>query len=171
MADMFDWKVPLREIGAQGYRGEHRASASELSELTRVLDIVSCDELVVSYEIHALSGGMYRLNGHIRGKVVQSCVVTLEPIAAKLDEPINVELRPAHLMPEAPEGEQEVLETADIEPIEGDSIDLGLIVLEFISTGLDPYPRKEGATLEFSDPAAGTAGKPFSALAKLKDPS
>lgn len=169
MADMFDWKIPLRDIGEHGIRGEHHASASERAELARVLDIVSCDALVIRYEIHPVSAGMYRLNGEISGEVVQSCVITLEPLKGKLDEAINVELRPAHLMPEAPEGEQEILQAADIEPIKDDSIDLGLLVLEHISTGLDPYPRKDGAALDAAEAGADeTVGKPFAALAKLK---
>lgn len=168
MQELFDWKIALRDIGEHGRSGTHKATAEERIELARVLDIVSCDALTVTYEVHALSAGMYRLNGKIVANVVQACVITLEPIPAKLDEEIHVELRPAHLMPEAPEGEQEVFAANDIEPIEDDTIDLGLLVLEHISTALDPYPRKPDAEFKFVEEDAKAGSKPFAALANLK---
>ncbi len=59
-----------------------------------------------------------------------------------------------------------------MEPLEHDRIDIGRIVYEALSAGLDPYPRKEGAGFEWTDPkAAEGAGKPFAVLKKLRIPA
>lgn len=42
------------------------------------------------------------------------------------------------------------------EPLVGHELDLGLILLEFLALGVDPYPRQEGASLEGSPYAAKT---------------
>jgi hypothetical protein len=47
------------------------------------------------------------------------------------------------------------------------TVDLALLTVEFLILGIDPYPRKPGAT--FQAPEAGQPGPhPFAALAALK---
>jgi hypothetical protein len=168
MQDAFDWKIPLRDIPEQGRQGQREATPRERAELASALDVLACDDLSVTYEVHPLRSGIYRLTGRIRAGVVQACVVTLEPVPARLDEPINVELRPADMMPVSSDAEQGILDAADIEPLDGDDIDLGLLVLEHISTALDPYPRKAGVEFEGSRLPGAADANPFAALAILK---
>ncbi len=54
--------------------------------------------------------------------------------------------------------------------LDGDRIDVGRIVYETLSAGLDPYPRKEGAEFDWADPKTGVAdsANPFAVLKKLK---
>jgi hypothetical protein len=53
------------------------------------------------------------------------------------------------------------------EPLVDGIIDLGVIAVEFLMLGIDPYPRKKG--VEFVTPnAPDPATSPFSALGKLK---
>ena len=72
------------------------------------------------------------------------------------------------------------VETAEIEqrglpdedepdPIIDGKIDLGALAAEFFALGLDPYPRKPGATFEESTESE-PADSPFSALAKRAKP-
>lgn len=171
MKDLFDWRVALRDIGADGRHGAHSASAEERQELARVLDIQSCGRLEIDYKINPLRSGLYRLTGRLIADIVQPCVITLEPVAQHIDEALNVELRPADMLPESEDGEQDILQAPDIEPIEDDVVNVGLIVLEHLSTAIDPYPRLPGAELDVANTAAGQAAKPFDVLRKLKDPS
>lgn len=170
MKDLFDWRVPLRDIGANGVSGSHIASPDERAEIVRVLDIQGCDSLKIEYEVRPLRSGIYRLTGHVLADIKQQCVVTLEPMKAHIDDKLNIELRPADMLPE---GEQDVdemtiLETPDFEPIEDDVIDLGLIVLEHLSTSIDPYPRLPGVQLEVTEASGSGALNPFAVLGKLK---
>lgn len=170
MDDLFDWRVALRDIGANGVSGELTANAEQLIELARVVDIKSCDRLAFTYQIKPLRSGMYRLSGRIVADIVQSCVVTLEPINSRIDETIDTELRPADLMSEdGPTGEDmTVLDRPDFEPIEGDEINIGLIVQEHMSTAIDPYPRLPGEELDVHAAGDAEAANPFAVLKKLK---
>jgi hypothetical protein len=168
--DLFDWRVPLRDITANGKSGSHSASPAECKELALVLDILACESLKVDYKIQPLRSGIYRLTGHILADVKQRCVVTLEPISEHIDEAINTELRPADMLTEGVQDVEEmgILETPDFAPIEDDVIDLGLIVLEHVSTAINPYPRLPGVELEVKVAGDEAAVNPFAALGKLK---
>jgi hypothetical protein len=63
--------------------------------------------------------------------------------------------------------ETEALAAAELEPIVHDRIEVGRIVYEHVAAALDPYPRKEGASLEQADPEAGERESPFAVLSKL----
>lgn len=170
MIDLFEWRVPLRSIGVNGVSGSHTASPAECKELARVVDIVACESLKVEYKIVPLRSGIYRLTGHILANLKQQCVVTLEPISQHIDEAINTELRPADMLPEGVQDVEEmgILETPDFEPIEDDMIDLGLIVLEHISTSINPYPRLPGVEFDVKTAGDDAVANPFAVLGKLK---
>jgi hypothetical protein len=168
--DLFEWRIPLHAIGANGITGSHTASPAECKELARVVDILACESLKVEYKIVPLRSGIYRLTGRILADLKQQCVVTLEPISEHIDEAINTELRPADMLPEGVQDVEEmgILETPDFEPIEDDMIDLGLIVLEHISTSINPYPRLPGVELDVKAAGDEAVVNPFAVLGKLK---
>lgn len=170
MKDLFDWRVALRDIGAEGRHGAQAATVEERQELARVLDIQTCGRLEIDYKIQPLRSGLYRLTGRLLADIVQPCVITLEPVEQHIDEALNIELRPTDMLPESADGEQDILQAPDIEPIEDDVVNVGLIVLEHLSTAIDPYPRLPGAELDVANAAAGQGAKPFEVLRKLKGP-
>ena len=85
----------------------------------------------------------FRLHGRIKACVVQSCVVTLDPVVNEIDETLDILLRP-ELGNESPEGEPE----EDFEPYGGDAIDVAELAAVELALALDPYPRAPGVTLE-----------------------
>jgi uncharacterized metal-binding protein YceD (DUF177 family) len=173
MTKPLDWVFRTSETGGRRLNESHEVSAEDRQELARMLDILSCDALKVSYTLEPLKKDRFRLSGTIDAKVTQACVVTLDPVPSTISERFSVELYPAAEAADTevdPE-EQEVLSTPDIEPYEDGRIDVGAIVYEHLSAALDPYPRKEGAEFDWVDPkiaADPTAVSPFAALAKLK---
>ncbi len=56
------------------------------------------------------------------------------------------------------------------ELLEGSSIDLGTLALEYFVLAIDPYPRAPGAELlaEAADPPESESDSPFAALAALQ---
>ena len=57
------------------------------------------------------------------------------------------------------------------EPIVDGKIDLGPFIYETLATSLDPYPRKQGVSFDWSQGAPGQGGSgsgPFAALVGLK---
>ena len=174
MTRALDWVHLASTIGERGVSETHEVGPEDRHELARMLDILSCGALKVSYKLAPLKADRFRLTGSLDAKVTQACVVTLEPVPSVLEERFAIELYPAPEAPAAPVGkeeEQEVLSTPDVEPFENGRIDVGALVYELLSASLDPYPRKEGVEFDWVDPKTAAdpgAVSPFAALAKLK---
>lgn len=164
-----DWMVETTAIPDRGLKGTRSASEAERTALAEALGIVSCDALEATYQIRALGDGAYRLEGGIDAAVTQACVISLEPIAGRVAEAFSVEFR-RDVRDEPVEDEAPILSAPDVERLDNDRIAVGRIVYEALAAGLDPYPRKDDAAFEWSDPKlAEGAGNPFAVLKKLKD--
>jgi uncharacterized metal-binding protein YceD (DUF177 family) len=173
MTKALDWVHRTSEIAGRRVSETHEVGPQDREELARMLDILSCDALKVSYTLEPLKNERFRLSGTLEAKVTQACVVTLDPVPSSISEQFSVELHPAPevVKIEGEPEEQEVLSSPDVEAYEDGRIDVGAIVYEVLSAALDPYPRKEGAEFEWVDPkiaADPAAVSPFAALAKLK---
>ena len=113
----------------------------------------------------------FRIHFDLAAEVVQSCVVTLEPLTNTVEEKVNLVFLP-QAVSERQFDDEAAVEPQDVkwddpEPLIGGVVDLGAVAIEFLILGLDPYPRKADAV--FEPPAQDDGGEgPFSALAKLK---
>jgi len=167
---VLEWTHAVRDVPADGLAVEREASADERKRLAEELAIVSVEHLVAKYRITPLSKGRLGVAGKVETRVTQDCVVTLEPVTSTVSVPLDVIFTPESHVPEPEiEGSLEDLESPDEEPIENGVIDMGRIVVEELVSGLDPYPRREGASLDWTDERSATAEtSPFAALARLK---
>lgn len=176
MTALRDWFKLVPDIGERSLSETRAATAEELTELARELDILSCEAMTASYAIKPLGSGRYNFSGTLDAEVTQACVVSLEPVPARLSEAFSIELAPLETLEEEPVvvGDREVSSVADIEPIENGRIEVGAIVFGVLSAALEPYPRKPGVEFDWIDPkleADPGAASPFAALAKLKPKS
>jgi uncharacterized metal-binding protein YceD (DUF177 family) len=165
-----DWSHAVLEIPGGGLARERSASPEALTQFAEALGLLSLKELKTNYRIDRLAGGAYRLHGRVTARGEQACIVSLEPVAANLDEAFDVEFWPG--LPSSDGGEDKtILDARDVEHLENGTVPAGRIVFETISAGLDPYPRQQGAEFSWTDPVAAVPAKvsPFAALAKLKD--
>ena len=76
------------------------------------------------------------ISGRFQAEVVQTCVITLEPVTAELDEEINL------VFARDIEKSADIVDPEDAEPLNGDMVDLGELVAEEFSLALEPYPRR-----------------------------
>lgn len=150
---------------------EQRASLAEFHDLVGVVSF----EAAIKAETWQLDG--VRLVGRVKAKIVQECVVTLEPVEAEIDQEIDLVL-----VPEAPVQKQPVLTNEVVieaegpdEPdtFSGDIVDAGAVALEFFALAIDPYPRRDGASIEATAPNRfdDERPSPFAKLAELKQPN
>lgn len=116
------------------------------------------------------------LDGRITARVVQTCVVTLEPFESTIEadfdglctEPEQDEAPAVMALPA--EEEEDVV--GDI--IDG-RIDLGEVLVQQLALELDPFPRRPGVEFaghiedDGSDDVRPDADNPFAVLGKLKD--
>ncbi|MDG6095355.1 DUF177 domain-containing protein [Acetobacter sp. AN02] len=110
----------------------------------------------------------------LSARVVQRCVVTLEPFGDVIVERFSLRLVPEDAV--RPEDFEDPDAESDVIPFSGDSIDLGEIASEQLGLILDPYPRSPGAALPEGVSGDETdetdqqdrAPHPFASLARLK---
>lgn len=111
--------------------------------------------------------------GMLGATVVQPCVVTLEPVTTRIDDPVT---RRFVADWEEPEGvEVEMPEDDTSEPLEAD-VDLARIAIEALSLSLPAFPRRDGAALDETNfaapgvvPMTDEDARPFAGLASLQD--
>ncbi len=171
MIQPLTWTHRIAEIAEDGLQQTRTATAAERETLAQALDVLSCDDVKASYKVCALGHSRYRVSGDVSARLMQQCVVTLEPVAQDLDVSFDVEFRPAEALPVTTDAEVDVLTAAEIEPIDHGLIDAGRIIFETLPAGLDPYPRKPNAGFAWeneNDAEPATTG-PFAGLSKLKD--
>ena len=118
------------------------------------------------------------LRGWLEADVVQSCVVSLEPVPAHLREPIERRYRQEDAAARCqPAGVVDLDADEDpIEPLVGREIDVGEAFAEELGLSLDPYPRAVGtaaieatALAPYVSLGQAEPGKPFAALRQLQD--
>jgi uncharacterized metal-binding protein YceD (DUF177 family) len=119
----------------------------------------------------ARRAGIVHAEGRVDADVVQSCVVTDEPLPAHLDAPFHVRFVPDAY---ASAGEEELelsAEDCDTLPLDAGRIDLGELAAETLALALDPFPRSASADAALEE--AGLSGEadmgPFAALRALKE--
>ena len=159
-----------------GASGEIAATKAEMDAIARMLDLVALQGLTFVYRLDRGGGGRLHLTGRLHANVTQTCVVSLDPVEVRLDLPVEVEFWPAALLKEPEEGAEEPGSVALLdwpEPIADGRIDLGPVIYETLATALDPYPKREGVSFDWSQqgpPQEAGEGKsgPFAALAALK---
>jgi hypothetical protein len=95
-----------------------------------------------------------KVTGRVEADITQACIVTLDPVSAHIDEPVEALLLPeeSKLGREGFEGGGEIILDADgpdsPETFSGDFIDVGALAEQFFGLAIDPYPRKAGAAIE-----------------------
>jgi hypothetical protein len=167
-----DASIRLDSIPAAGRELHVSPGAEERAALAARLGITSVDALDVDLSAVTFRGGI-RVTGRLMARVVQSSVVSLEPVEQSIDEPIDRVFLPGGEKPYAGPAGAEVfvdLEGDDIpDHFEGNEADLTELIVETLALALDPYPRAEGESLD----ALGlepdvVEDHPFAALKALK---
>ena len=167
----FSHQVVAGDIPGEGRHYRIEADAEERRHLAETLNIPEVQSLCAELEVRPLRGGAFSVRGSLKAAVVQTDVVTLDPVTQTVEEGIDVTLMPAEGGPRSRQKQilVDAVETDGPDLYHNGRIDLGVIAGEHLALGLDPYPRAPGIDFpghveddRASDPS------PFAALAKLK---
>lgn len=156
----------LREVDSFAF--DIAPTVDEAAALTRLLGARTVRKMRLAGTLERLPRGGWRLDATLGATVVQTCVVTLDPVTTRIDQPLHrlflPRSTPVPVDLEIPPDEDD-----EVEPL-GDTIDLGLVATEALALALPPYPRVPGATFEVAADAGPdeAAPKPFAALEVLR---
>jgi uncharacterized metal-binding protein YceD (DUF177 family) len=164
------WSVPIavEDIPETGEHVDLDAPEAVRNTLAEVGGLRSLPHLVAKFDLEK-QGRSVHVNGEVRARVGQTCVVTLEPIENEISETIDLLFAPGAADTRGAAGAKTARSDDDgPEPLVDGVIDLGALAAEFLLLGIDPYPRKSGA--QFAPPASEESGShPFAALEVLKN--
>lgn len=172
--------VDVDRLGPSGTAIEISASETERAALAKRFGFLGLPAFSARVSVDLRTGGQVVVEGRLRGKIVQACILTLDPVTQDIDETFRIVFKQGLDEEKDPEsGESLVNAQADApEPLLGNMLDVGEIVAEQLSLAADPYPRKQGVKLEDvlpkprRDARQGrpeTRRHPFAGLAALRD--
>jgi hypothetical protein len=165
------WSVPVvaDEVPEGGRHFDLVADEPTRTAIAKLAGLRALPHLTASFDVTRYGRGGLHVTGTVSATVGQVCVVTLDPMEERLEEPIDVIFLAQQNVPRGAGSDLDLEITADDapEPLVDGTVDLGSLATEFLILGIDPYPRKPDA--EFKPPAAADdTGHPFAALAALK---
>lgn len=165
-----DWDHRCHEIPSKGIERNLQLDGDTRAALAEDLRVLGFDHVTVSYDIVPLQTDRFRFRGRVAAEVRLECGVSLDPIMQHIDEPFDVEYRPAT----DGQGDGDLgfdpLVDVDVERIVNGRMDAGRVITEVIASAIDPFARAEGVALDQSEatPVPDPASHPFAALASLK---
>src|SRR5271165_752837 len=169
MSEPFSRVVRVDSIPRGGQTVAIEASPAEREALAALYLLPSIEALSAEFTLKPSARDEVWVRGAVDGRLTQTCVVSLEPFPAVVNEEVDV--RFAELADDVAarrlSNEPQTFSIDDEDepdPIIDGRIDLGALAAEFFALGLDPYPRKPGAAFE-SPQDREDAASPFSALA------
>ncbi|RXG89780.1 MULTISPECIES: YceD family protein [Bradyrhizobium] len=172
------WRAPVivAQVPDTGLHRELEASAAERQAMAEIAGLREILSAHASFDVVPKSGGRVEVTGLVRGRIGQTCVVTLDPIESEIEEEVDLMFAPeaearrlADLIEEG-QDDQEPPDVADPpEAIVNGIIDLGRLATDALFLAIDPYPRKEGAVFEAEVTAPDPEDHPFAALKALQD--
>lgn len=191
-SDEQPWSVPVvvAELAETERRVDLSADEATRGAIAKAAGVVAVPRLDASFELARYGRDGAHVTGRVAATVVQSCIVTLEPIESQIEEAVDlVFLPPREAKPEVrrptddfddDDDADEYVEAkfdADLavdtkdppEELHNGALDLGAVAVEFLLLGIDPYPRKPDAVFD-APPAGDPEAHPFAALAALKKP-
>jgi uncharacterized metal-binding protein YceD (DUF177 family) len=163
------WSVPfaVADIPETGRRVDLVADDKAREAIAKIANLNALPQLEAGFDLTRQGSGGLHVSGRVAATVVQTCVVTLEPVESLIDEAVDLTFQPEA----APGGATSGFHTADADDppdaLRDGVVDLGAVATEFLLLGIDPYLRKPGVA--FDAPATGDpSSRPFAALAALK---
>ena len=188
--------VDLKSARA-GATFQGQARDEERRAIAAAHELASLDALGFEARLEPFGAKGWRLEGRVRAEFEQICVVTLEPVAARMDEPIlrlwsddapedgfeaDVAAGDTGWSAEIPD----LAEGAGLAPLSAaeedaivertpDPIDPAAVALETFMLALDPYPRAPHVAFEGkthgppgAEPLTDEAARPFAGLDALR---
>jgi uncharacterized metal-binding protein YceD (DUF177 family) len=168
----FEHIYDLSDLSAAGTEVTIDLKPEQRAKLAAWLEVESVEKFTSVVALRKLAMNRYRYDAQLACDLIQSSVVTLEPLRTHVEESFTRELHVAHRLRRNIAGDEELTLAAGDdnapEEIESSKYDLAGPLLEELSLALDPYPRAPGEAFKPPEPSDGGPENPFAVLKKLK---
>jgi uncharacterized protein DUF177 involved in 23S rRNA accumulation len=174
------WRVPVlvAQIPESGLHREFEADQTTREAMAEIAGLRNIPSASASFDMALKRGGRVQVTGHVRARIGQTCVVTLDPIENEIDEQIDLIFAPSGQIAGQKIPHQSDLVDAPVAPdaetpdppeaIINGVIDLGRLATDVLFLAIDPYPRKPDAVFEPHVEPAEPDDHPFAALKAMQ---
>jgi len=153
------WSARIGDLPAAGRMLEIEAAPAERRAIAAAYGVKDIEGFRARMLLQPVGEGGARLTGRLKVRLTQTCVVSLRPVAAVIDEEFTRTFLPAErieAMQPARRGDRkakaelvvDLEEDAPPEHLHGSAIDLAAVLLEEFALALNPYPRHPEAILK-----------------------
>jgi hypothetical protein len=172
---LFSRVVRVDAIPREGQVVTIEANPAERERLASFYRLPAIAALTATLRVEPWGRGGARVTGAIHGQVAQTCIVSLEPFPASVDEEADVRFAPRTTVNSGSTATNEaptfsLADEDEPDPVIDGTIDLGALAAEFLALGLDPYPRKPGAVFDEERTNSEPTDSPFAALLQRDRP-
>jgi uncharacterized metal-binding protein YceD (DUF177 family) len=148
-----------------------RATEAECAALAKRFGILDVHDL--DAHITLMRGArpdLFKVEGELSAVVVQECCVTLAPVEERVAESYSELLTTSPQML-GPADDTDMDGDKPVELIQGDAIDIGEVVAQWLALTLNPYPRSDAPTFEYIEAAGSTKDMqtPFKVLETIQE--
>jgi uncharacterized metal-binding protein YceD (DUF177 family) len=166
----------LADLSEAGYEARIVPDAKDLARLAEWVEVQVIEKFEGIVELRRQGRDRFLYEADLEVDVVQSCVVTLEPVTSHISRHFH---RVLHLIPNvhrfADKGGAVTIDAGDDdapEEIARSRYDLAGPLLEEFVLAIDPYPRRPGVAFELpnagQEPESAKPENPFAVLKVLK---
>jgi uncharacterized metal-binding protein YceD (DUF177 family) len=156
---------------------DFRPTPEIIQKLVTELELLGLSKVRFHGQLRAVGRKGWELTAHCGARVIQPCVVSLDPVSTRIDVTVERKFIPLSDPAFDNDGKDEEIEMDQddsIEPLE-EGVDLLTILTESLALELPAYPRSKGAVLKTSTfsadgtvPMSDEDAKPFAGLAALR---
>lgn len=176
--DAFSFFVKVAHVSANPVAVTINAEPGDLERLAETWKVPAVLSFTAEAKLTRWKRDGVRAKGQVLARILQDCVVTLEPVESLIDEAFEAIFVPegSRLARIEPDNTGEIFLDPDgpdlPDTFSGDEIDIGASMAEFAALAIDPYPRKAGA--DFAGHLEGETAterkpSPFAVLKGLKE--
>jgi hypothetical protein len=149
-SESFSRELVVDSVPDTGLDVEVAASQAERAMLAQACGLVTVHEFEAGFQVRKLDRTRFKVTGSLCARVMQTCVVSLEPFETLVRADIDVDFAPSGVSGRGPAAAFRGGEDPP-DPIIGGKIDLGGLAAEFLVLNLDVYPRKPGVSFDATD--------------------
>ena len=147
-------------------------SPEQRSRIAEWAGLDGVESFAAAVTLRRSSANRFAYEAELNADIVQTCVVTLEPVRSHMALNISRALHLTKFLVRAKFAEHELAPATDEAPeeIQDSHYDLAGPLLEEFTLAIDPYPRCPGVAFEVPDDEDGRES-PFAVLKTLKGPN
>jgi uncharacterized metal-binding protein YceD (DUF177 family) len=159
----------LNRLGQTGDEIGFSANETERAALARHVAVLEVPKFAARILLRKTAPNRFGATFELAAEVIQACVVTLEPLVARIQRDFEREL---HFAPNLRRTDQDITISVDddeaAEEIDRLHYDLAAPLMEEFVLAIDPYPRAPGVEFQPMPGADDKPENPFAALKTLK---